>query len=56
MAHIKQLPNGKFQVVISNGFSSDGKRNRISKVIEAKTFKELDEKIKLLEEEYFYNK
>lgn len=42
MASIKDLGNGKYRVFACNGFRSDGKVNRITKVIKAKSLKDAE--------------
>lgn len=52
MASIKELGNGKYRVFICNGFKSDGKVNRTSKVIEAKSKKDAEKQAVALEVDY----
>lgn len=52
MANITDLGNNKYRIIISNGFKPNGKRNRITKTIEAKSKKELDRKVKILEGDF----
>jgi integrase len=51
MASIKTVGKNKYRVIISEKFLPNGKRNRITRTIEAKTPKELEIKLKLLEKE-----
>lgn len=48
MAHITELGDGKFRVFINDGYKENGKRNRISKVIKAKSMKDAEKQANLL--------
>ncbi|MGN1097401.1 MAG: hypothetical protein ACI4SS_00720 [Clostridia bacterium] len=47
MANVKELGNGKYRVIVSNGFDGTGKRVRKSATIEAKSL----ERAKLIAEQ-----
>ncbi len=52
MASIKDLGNGKYRIHICNGFKSDGKVNRTSKVITAKSKKDAEKQAQALEVDF----
>lgn len=52
MPSIKDLGNGKYRVFICNGFKPDGKVNRTSKVITAKSKKDAEKQAQALEVDY----
>ncbi|WP_054750294.1 tyrosine-type recombinase/integrase [Ruminiclostridium josui] len=56
MATIKDYGNGKFRIVASNGRRHDGKPNRASWTIEAKSMKEAEKKAVELEYEFKHGK
>lgn len=52
MASIKDLGGGKYRVFICNGFKADGKVNRTSKVITAKSMKDAEKQANALEVDF----
>lgn len=52
MASVKDLGKGKYRVFICNGFKPDGKVNRTSKVIEAKSKKDAEKQANALEVDF----
>lgn len=52
MASIKDLGKGKYRVFICNGFKANGKVNRTSKVITAKSIKDAEKQAKALEVDF----
>lgn len=52
MASVKDLGKGKYRVFICNGFKADGKVNRTSKVIEAKSLADAKKQANALEVDY----
>lgn len=52
MASVKDLGKGKYRVFICNGFKDDGKVNRTSKVIEAKSKKDAEKQANALEVDF----
>ena len=52
MASVKDLGGGKYRVFICNGFKADGKVNRTSKVIEAKSKKDAEKQANALEVDF----
>lgn len=52
MASIKDLGGGKYRVFICNGFKADGKVNRTSKVITAKSLRDAEKKANALEVDF----
>lgn len=52
MASIKELGNGKYRVFVCNGFKADGKVNRTSKVIEARSLSDAKKQAAALEVDY----
>ena len=52
MASIKNLGNGKYRVFVCNGFKSDGRVNRSSKVITAKSLKDVEKQAQALEVDF----
>ena len=55
MATVTDLKNGKFRVIISNGFKLDGKRDRKTKIIRAANESEAKKIAKIIEGEYIGN-
>ena len=51
MANITDLGNGKYRIIISNGYNKKGKRNRISKTIIADNLKDAQKQAKIIEGE-----
>jgi len=49
VASIKELGNGKYRIFICNGFKENGKVNRTSKVITAKSAKDAEKQAQVLE-------
>lgn len=52
MASVKDLGNNKYRVFICNGFKPDGRVNRTSKVIEAKSMADAKKQARFLEVDY----
>lgn len=52
MPSIKELGNGKYRVFICDGIRADGKVNRTSKVITAKSKKDAEKQAQMLEVDY----
>ncbi len=52
MPSIKDLGGGKYRVFICNGFKSDGKVNRTSKVITAKSKKDAEKQANAMEVDF----
>lgn len=52
MPSIKDLGNGKYRVFICNGFKADGKVNRTSKVITAKSLRDAEKQANALEVDF----
>ena len=55
MATVTDLKNGKFRVIISNGFKLNGKRDRKTKIIRAANISEANKIAKVIEGEYIGN-
>lgn len=52
MASIKDLGNGKYRVFLCNGFKEDGRPNRTSKVITAKSLRDAEKQAQALEVDF----
>ena len=52
MASVKDLGGGKYRVFICNGFKADGKVNRTSKVITAKSLRDAEKQANVLEVDF----
>ena len=52
MASVKDLGKGKYRVFICNGFKADGKVNRTSKVITARSMKDAEKQANALEVDF----
>lgn len=52
MASVKDLGGGKYRVFICNGFKPDGKVNRTSKVIQAKSAKDAEKQAQAMEVDF----
>lgn len=52
MASVKDLGEGKYRVFICNGFNPDGRVNRTSKVISAKSMKDAQNQAQALEVDF----
>lgn len=51
MANITDLGNGKYRIIISNGYNKNGRRNRISKTVIADNLKDAQKQAKIIEGE-----
>jgi len=49
MANITDMGNGKYRIIISNGYNKKGQRNRISKTIEADNLRDAQRQAKVME-------